>query len=146
VLVLALLFLQWMVLPAHAKPVLANNAAVFTAIHFVPNIETMGVAVSVTGRPSTAQPSFRKSGDVAWQTGYPLVRVPDGRLIGSLFDLSAATPHEVRVVSGALEITGTAITQPDPLSFTPSVILHVVTAMMGTQPCCPSADRCSGQF
>ncbi len=125
-LVLILVLLQGMVPPAaHAEPGLGKNAAVFTAINFVPNIETMGVAVSGTSLPSTAELSYRRSGEAAWQTGHPLMRVPDGRLIGSVFDLSAATPYEVKVVSGALEINGTASTQPDQLSFIPSTILHV---------------------
>ncbi len=125
-LVLLLVLVQWIVLPAvHAKPLRSSRSAAFTAINFVPNIETMGVAVSGTGLPSTAELFYRKSGEIAWQAGHPLMRVPDGRLIGSLFDLSPATPYDVKVVSAAAEITGTASTQSDQLSFIPSAILHV---------------------
>ncbi len=85
----------------------------------------MGVAVSGTGLPATAELSYRKSGESAWRAGHPLMRVPDGRLIGSLFDLSAATTYEIKVTTGAIQITGTTSTQPDQFPFTPSTILHV---------------------
>ena len=60
-----------------------------------------------------------------WRTGHPLVRIDDGRLIGSLFGLSPATAYEVKVVAGAIESAASATTQPDELQFTPSAILHV---------------------
>ena len=43
--------------------------AVFTAIDFVSNIETIGVAVSGTGLPSTAELSYRRSGETLWHSG-----------------------------------------------------------------------------
>ncbi|HEY9529249.1 MAG TPA: right-handed parallel beta-helix repeat-containing protein, partial [Anaerolineales bacterium] len=101
-----------------------SNAA-FTTINFVSNIETIGVAVSGTGLPSTAQLSYRRSGESLWHSGHGLVRIDDGRLIGSLFNLSPATSYDIKVSDGSSEINGSASTQPDQLSFTPSVVLHV---------------------
>jgi hypothetical protein len=124
---LVLLFiLQALALPsASAKSLLENNSAAFSAISFVPNIETAGIAVSGTGLPVTAELYYRLSGDSTWHGGHPLVLVPDGRLIGSLFNLSAGTSYDVRVAAGAMEITGSVTTQADQLSFTPSNVLHV---------------------
>jgi hypothetical protein len=99
--------------------------APFTTINFVSNIETIGVAVSGTGLPSTAQLSYRRSGEALWHSGHGLVRIDDGRLMGSLFNLSPATSYEIKVSDGSSEINGSASTQPDQLSFSPSVTLHV---------------------
>src|SRR5215211_8222511 len=110
---------------AESKSLMEHSNAVFTTINFVSNIETIGVAVSGTGLPSTAQLSYRRSGEALWHSGHGLVRIDDGRLIGSLFNLSPATSYEIKVSDGSSEINGSASTQPDQLSFTPSVILHV---------------------
>jgi hypothetical protein len=110
---------------AQSNSLRGKNAALFTGISFVSNIETVGIAVSGTGLPSTAQLSYRRSGETIWHAGHPLVRVPDGRLIGSLFNLLPATSYDVRVLDGSSEINGSVNTQPDGLSFTPSVVLHV---------------------
>lgn len=124
-LVMILILLQAMVVPTVPVKSLTNGTAAFTAISFVPNIETIGIAVSGTGLPQTADLFYRQSGQSVWYTGHPLVRIDDGRLIGSLFNLSAATSYDVRVAIGSSEITGSVSTQPDQLSFIPSVILHV---------------------
>src|SRR5690242_10937658 len=76
---------------AGATSLLDYNDAAFTTINFVSNIETIGVAVSGSGLPSTAQLSYRRSGEALWHPGHGLVRIDDGRLIGSLFNLSPAT-------------------------------------------------------
>ena len=110
---------------AESKSLMGASNAVFTTIDFVSNIETIGVAVSGTGLPSTAQLSYRRSGEALWHAGHRLMRMDDGRLIGSLFNLSPATSYDVRVSDGSSEINGSVSTQPDQLSFTPSVILHV---------------------
>ena len=102
-----------------------DSAAVLMGIDFVPNIETIGVSVSGTDLPSTAELSYRQSSEATWQTGHPLMRIADGRLIGSLFSLSPSTSYEVRVLAGSSEISGSATTQPDQLSFSPSAVLHV---------------------
>ena len=109
---------------AESNPYEYSNA-VFTTISFVPNIETIGVAVSGTGLPSTAGLAYRRAGESAWHPGHPLMRIDDGRLIGSLFNLSPATSYEVKVSDGASEIIGSVSTQPDQLSFTPTMVLHV---------------------
>ena len=109
-------------LPVAAK---SNSAAVFSAIEFVANIETVGVAVSGTSLPSTAQLFYRLSGESGWRAGHAMTRINDGRLIGSLFNLLPATSYEVRVFDGLSEIVGSVSTQAEQLSFTPSVILNV---------------------
>jgi hypothetical protein len=109
-------------LPVAAK---SNSAAVFGSLDFVANIETIGVAVSGTSLPSTAQLSYRQTGESVWRPGYQLIRINDGRLIGSLFNLTAATSYDVKVSDGITEINGTVSTQPDQLSFSPSSVLHV---------------------
>jgi hypothetical protein len=105
----------------------AANAAQATGsqLHFYPNIETVGLAVSGDNLPQTAQLLYRQSGETEWRLGHYLVRIDDGRLIGSLFGLSAATTYEVRVLTNAAELSGATTTQPEELSFTPTVILHV---------------------
>src|SRR5512139_3410231 len=90
-----------------------------------PNIETMGVAVNDPSLPNNAQLLYRRQGETAWRTGHSLVRIDDGRLIGSLFGLIPATAYEVKVTAGAVEYSSVATTQPDELEFTPSAILHV---------------------
>ena len=90
-----------------------------------PNIETMGVAVNDVSLPNTAQLLYRRQGETAWRTGHSLVRIDDGRLIGSLFGLVAGTMYEVKVAAGTVEYSSVATTQPDELDFTPSVVLHV---------------------
>ena len=125
-LVIAFVLLPFPALPvASASSLTQSSAVVFTAINFVPNIETIGVAVSGTGLPQTAELSYRLSGETAWHPGHRLVLIPDGRLIGSLFNLSAATYYDVKVTAGASEITGSVSTQLDQFPFTPSVILYV---------------------
>src|SRR5512133_2805988 len=91
-LVTIFVLLQFMSLPAaRASSVVQSSAATFAAINFVSNIETMGIAVSGSGLPQNAGLSYRQSGETLWHAGHPLMLVPDGRLIGSLFNLSPAT-------------------------------------------------------
>lgn len=90
-----------------------------------PNIETMGVVANDVNLPKTAQLMYREQGETVWRTGHPLVRIDDGRLVGSLFGLSSSTMYEVKVIAGSLEFSGSATTQPDELQFTPTAILHV---------------------
>jgi len=124
--IFALMFLVTLLIPAKASASgLDSPSASFSQLKLYPNIETMGVAVSGVGLPQSAQLMYRQSGESAWRTGHPLVRIDDGRLIGSLFGLSASTSYDVKVLDGATEIIGTAITQPDELQYTPSVVLHV---------------------
>jgi hypothetical protein len=110
---------------AESKSLVEYSTAVFTSIDFVSNIETIGVAVSGTGLPPTAQLSYRRSGESIWRSGHHLMRIDDGRLIGSLFNLSPATSYDIKVLEGSSEINGSVSTQPEQLSFTPSIILYV---------------------
>ncbi len=103
----------------------SRNAAAFSQISFVANIETAGIAVSGANLPSRAQLSYRPNNDPNWHTGQPLVQIPDGRLIGSLFNLTPGASYEVKVTDGTTEITGTVTTQPDALPFAPITVLHV---------------------
>ena len=84
-LVMICIFLLSTSMPASAagSNPLGFNTAVFTTISFVPNIETVGVAVSGTGLPSKAELFYRRSGETSWRPGHPLMRIDDGRLIGS---------------------------------------------------------------
>jgi hypothetical protein len=96
-----------------------------TPLRLYPNIETMGVTLKGVNLPRTAELMYRQSGETNWRKGQPLVRIPDGRLVGSLFGLSPATSYEIKVLNGATEVSGSSATQWDELQFTPSVILHV---------------------
>ena len=94
-------------------------------VSFHPNIETAGVIVSGANLPETAEMVYRRSGDTEWQPGHRLLRIDDGRLIGSLFDLAPATTYEVQVRAETAEMSGSFTTQVDELSFTPASIVHV---------------------
>jgi hypothetical protein len=102
-----------------------RSSAAFAQISFVPNIETAGVVVSGSSLPKQAQLTYRRAGELNWRTGHPVMRIDDGRLIGSLFDLSPSTSYEVKVSDGATEIVGMVTTQPDELSFVPSSVIYV---------------------
>lgn len=122
-LTLAIIFITLFTpVPVRAK---SNAAAVFNSIEFVANIETIGVAVRGTGLPATAELFYRQSGETEWRTGHPLVRIKDGRLIGSLFSLLPATAYEVMAFDGTSQISGSVTTQPTQLSFTPTKTLYV---------------------
>jgi hypothetical protein len=105
-------------------PIFSSSSA-FAQLNFVPNIETIGVVVSGTGLPAKASLLYRQSGATNWRSAHPLMRIDDGRLVGSLFGLSPATSYDIKVVSGSTEISGSVTTQPAELQFIPSVILHV---------------------
>jgi hypothetical protein len=89
------------------------------------NIETMGVVANGANLPKTAVLMYRQRGETTWRTGHPLVRIDDGRLVGSLFGLAPATTYEVKAIVGTTEIGGLGTTQPEELPFTPATILHV---------------------
>lgn len=107
--------------PVRAK----SSEAVFNSITFVANIETIGVAVSGTSLPATAELFYRQSGATEWRNGHPLMRIKDGRLLGSLFNLLPATTYEVFAFDGTNQLNGTVTTQPDQLSFIPTSTLYV---------------------
>jgi len=122
-LTLAIFFaLLFTTLPVQAK---SNKAAVFNSIQFVANIETIGVAVDGIGLPATAELFYRQSGETKWQNAHPLMRIKDGRLIGSLFNLLPATSYEVMAFDGNSQISNSVATQPNQLSFTPTKTLYV---------------------
>jgi hypothetical protein len=99
--------------------------AALTKIDLHANIETIGVVVSGTNLPKTAELMYRQSGEANWRTGHPLMRIDDGRLAGSLFGLAPATSYEIRVLDGSAEISSATTTQPNELQFTPSTVLRV---------------------
>ena len=68
---------------------------------------------------------YRQDENAPWQTGHPLMQIPDGRLVGSLFNLSPSTKYFIQVSNGTNQITDSTATQPDELQFTPSTILYV---------------------
>ncbi len=102
----------------------SSNGA-FAKLDLYPNIETIGVVVSGANLPKTATLTYRQSNEANWRTGYPLMRIADGRLVSSLFWLSPATSYDIKVTDGTNEISGSITTQPNDLLFTPSNILHV---------------------
>lgn len=102
-----------------------SSLAAFSQIALYPNIETIGVVVSGAGLPKKADLMYRQSGEANWRKGHPLMRIDDGRLVGSLFGLSPSTLYEVKVVDAGVEISGSIATQAVDLQFNPSVILHV---------------------
>lgn len=107
--------------------VAANSAKAFSQISFVANIETAGVVVSGVSLPGTAQLYFRRSGELDWHAAHYLMRIDDGRLVGSLFNLSQSTAYDVKVSDGAVEILGSFTTQADELAFAPTNTIYVNT-------------------
>ena len=107
---------------------LENDRATFTRLDLYPNIETIGVVVTGVNLPKKADLMYRQSSQTIWHAGHPLVRIDDGRLVGSLFGLSPASSYDIKVLDGTTEITGSITTQPDELQFTPSSVLHVNNA------------------
>ena len=108
---------------AQAAP--AQGIEEFTHMDLVANIETIGVTVSGSDLPKTAELQVQKDGDTAWHPAQPLMLISDGRLAGSLFNLSPNTSYNIKVTDGAAEVGGSVTTQPDELTFTPTTILHV---------------------
>lgn len=96
-----------------------------TSLAVYPNIETAGIVVSGVDLPATAQLFFQQANETTWRTGHPLKRIDDGRLVGSLFGLAPSTTYTIKVTDGSAEITGSLTTQPDGLTFTPSLVLYV---------------------
>jgi hypothetical protein len=103
----------------------ATPSKAFSQISFIPNIETAGVVVTGTGLPASAQLAYRRAGETNWRAAHNLVRIKDGRLVGSLFNLSPASSYEVKVTDGTGEITGSFTTQADELLFTPTNVIYV---------------------
>jgi len=97
----------------------------FLQLDLYPNIETVGVVVSGVNLPKTAELMYRQNNETVWHTGHPLMRIDDGRLVGSLFELSPATSYSIKVVDGTTEISGSVSTQAKELQFIPLAILHV---------------------
>ncbi len=104
---------------------LLTRSAVLSRMDLYANIETVGVVVSGANLPKTANLMYQKKGETVWQPGHPLVRIDNGRLVGSLFGLSPDTTYTVKVLDGSTEISGSVTTQTDELQFTPSSTLYV---------------------
>lgn len=115
--------------PAVAESNRIRNAS-FTQLSFVANIETVGVVLSGSSLPRNAEMMYRRAGETNWRAGHPLVRIKDGRLVGSLFGLAPSTAYEVKVSDGTEEILGSVTTQPDELQFTPTSVIHVNAAAL----------------
>jgi hypothetical protein len=121
---LALILLLQTPLPAAADADGTLYAA-FTQMDLIPNIETAGVVVSGSSLPSKAELFYRRAGEADWRVGHPLMRIDDGRLVGSLFGLSPSTTYEVKVADAGAEIYGSVTTQADELQFTPTNVIYV---------------------
>jgi hypothetical protein len=102
-----------------------NRISTFTQLNLYPNIETIGIVVSGANLPKKADLMYRQSSETVWHSGHSLIRIDDGRLVGSLFELAPSTSYSVRVLDGITEISGSTTTQSNELQFIPSVILHV---------------------
>ncbi len=101
------------------------NPVTFSQMNLYPNVETVGVAVSGVELPATAVLMYRRSDEPGWHRGHPLMRIDDGRLVGSLFGLSPSTKYVVRVSSGSTLIYRWVTTQADELPFTPAAVIYV---------------------
>lgn len=99
--------------------------AAFGQISFVANIETAGVTVTGAGLPASAQLAYRAAGESNWRAAHNLVRIKDGRLIGSLFNLAPSTAYEAKVSYSGGEIVGSFTTQADELTFAPTNVIYV---------------------
>ena len=111
--------------PTRAAPIGMFASA---QLSFVPNIETVGIYVSGENLPETADLFYRSGADADWQRGHPLIRIPDGRLVGSVFGALPATHYEVKVTAIGSEIEGVVTTQPDELTFLPQAVIYVNAA------------------
>ncbi len=100
------------------------GSTVVTQLQLYPNIETIGVVASGSSS-NAAELLVRQSGDTTWHPAHPLMRIDDGRLVGSLFGLAPATSYDVKVLDGPAEISRSITTQQDELQFTLSTVLHV---------------------
>ncbi len=81
--------------------------------------------VSGADLPKSAELFYRANSEINWRPAHRLMRIDDGRLVGSLFNLSPSTTYQIKVSDGINEITGSVTTQPDQLSFKPATILYV---------------------
>jgi len=99
-------------------------------LDLIANIETIGVTVGGSDLPDTAELSYRLagSGESGWRRGHPAVRIDDGRLAGSLFQLTEDSDYDVRVAGSGVDACVTLRTQPEELAFTPTATLHVDAA------------------
>jgi len=102
-----------------------NSAAAFSQLNLYANTETVGVVVNGTNLPTTAELFYRLNSDINWRPAHKLMRIDDGRLVGSLFGLSPSTSYNIKVVDSGTEISGSVTTQPLDLQFTPLSILYV---------------------
>src|SRR3990172_6990832 len=102
-----------------------DKMAAFNQLSLHPNIETVGVVVKGTSLPATAELFYRLNSDIHWRPAHRLMRIDEGRLVGSLFGLSPSTTYNVRVTDGANEIIGSVTTQVVELQFMPLSIVYV---------------------
>ena len=110
---------------AQSGSVFISSSPTFSKIDLYANIETIGVVVSDSNLPATADLVFNRDGETSWHAGYPIKRIDNGRLVSSLFGLSPSTSYNIKVINGITEIVGKVTTQPDELQFTPTAILYV---------------------
>lgn len=109
---------------AFAEP--AGQAAVFTDIELIPNIETIGIVVHGTNLPENAWLWSRKNGNSTQWPGHPLVRIDNSCLAGSLFEHEPGTLYEVIVSDGAgATISAFVTTQPEDFGYQPDATFYV---------------------
>ena len=107
------------------KVVFSAERGSFEKLGLYANIETIGVVLSGVNLPENAKLLYRQSEEATWRIGHPLMRIDDGRLVGSLFELLPSTSYIIKIVDDTREISGSVITQPENFSFNPSTVLYV---------------------
>ncbi len=105
----------------HASP----KAATFTLLKLYPNIETIGVALTGENLPASATLLYRKKGETIWRAAHPMTRISDGRLIGSLFNLSPSTIYQIKVTDGTNTLVRSATTQAVDLPYVAASAIYV---------------------
>ncbi|MGZ8565980.1 MAG: hypothetical protein ACXWXS_02900 [Actinomycetota bacterium] len=124
------LYLPLLVSPAPRELALSVRAGAGcvgdpSALALHPNIETVGVVMQGRDLPRRAALSYREVGTTAWTEGHHLVRIDDGRLVGSLFGLEEGSTYRVRVVVSGSATCRSVATKLDVPIFTPTETLHV---------------------
>ncbi len=103
----------------------SSGISTFSKINLYANIETIGVVVTGSNLSKTAKLFYRQENETEWHEAHPLLRIDGSRLAGSLFGLSPSISYTVKVVDGTTEISGSVVTQPNELRFSPTTILYV---------------------
>jgi MYXO-CTERM domain-containing protein len=78
----------------------AQNAVTLESVHLTPNLQTVGVTATFSGDDNGdawATLTYEAVGSGTVYPGHPLVRLPGGRFVGSVFYLDPGTEYDVTV-------------------------------------------------